>query len=372
MENITVGIVSGNRDYGKALGLSLMSVCDEFIIHYYDARRFISEWNAYKGEGLYTGRFDLILWDGPEMKDSYTGNIVYLAEKASLVRRDFAAKKFSLYKYSGGAAMAAALFEIYTCLTGRGTVFIRKDSVRLFAFGAWDGGVGSTTVTLAVAQELRRFHGSRVLVLSLEAVESTARYFQIAPEMKRIGEYLYRVLPEESLTGEKTMPFLDSYIVRDLYGVEAFAPSGSSNPLPALGVDEIQKFLASLIDNSRYDAILIDMGTCLTKAAVAVMEMADRTCFITGEEAVTHREEMYLSHVVLCADEGVLGKAVRLTNRSGGREGQRDDAEARHFISSRTFVRSFENAETGDEPRQLILEGGFGEDIRKLSVLLLE
>lgn len=372
MENIVIGIVSGNASYCKALGFSLMSVCDDFIIKYYDTRHFISEWNSYQGEGDFNERFDLILWDGKEMEDSYGGNLILLAEKASMVRKDFTNKRFSLYKYCSAAALAAALFEIYTCLTGRGTVFIPKDSVSLFAFGSWDGGCGCTTITLAVAQELCRFAGDRVLVISLETIESTPKHFVSAPDIKSIGEYLYRALPEESLTGDRTMPFIESYIVKDLYGVEAFAPSKTINPLTGLGETEIQKLIASLIDGGRYDAILIDMGTCLTKAALAVMEMANRICFVTRSHVVTHREEMYLGHVVFCVGEEVMGKSIRLTNLCRNRPDTAAVQESEPFLNAKAYVRSYEGAAQDSEPEQLILEGAFGEDIRKLAGQLLE
>ena len=368
MENIKIGIVSADQDYSKALGLSLMSVCDDFIIGYYDTRHFISEWNAYKGDDTYNEQFDIILWDGKEVADTYCGNIILLAEKASLVKMDFDAKKFSLYKYCGAAAMTASIFEVYTCLTGRGTVFIRKDKVNLIAFGSWEGGAGCSTITLAVAQEMRRFRGSRVLVISLETVESTLKFFEYVPELKCIGEYLYRVLPEETITGERVTPFIDSYIVRDLYGIEAFAPSKSKNPLVDLEKLEIQKFIASLIDSGRYDAILIDMGTCLTNAAMAAMEMAGKTCFVTRSFAMTKREEMYLSHVLFCMGDESFKKAVRLTYMC------RDKrlAGENPFINVHAAVRKYDTADVFSEPHQIMLEGAFGEDVRKLTEELLK
>ena len=368
MENITVGIVSSDQNFAKALGLSLMSVCDDFIIRYYDTRLFISDWNAYKGDGTYSEQFDIILWDGKEVADTYCGNIILLVEKASMVKMDFDRRRFSLYKYCGAVALTASLFEIYTCLTGRGTVFIRKDKVSLIAFGSWEGGAGCSTITLAVAQEMRRFRGNRVLVISLETVESTSKFFGYVPELKCIGEYLYRVLPDEAITGEKVTPFIDSYIVRDLYGIEAFAPSKSKNPLVDLDKLEIQKFIASLIDSGRYDAILIDMGTCLTDAAMAVVEMAGKTCFVTEFLELTKREEMYLSHVLFCTGDESFNKAVRLTNKCRDKRPVGENP----FLNTHAAVRRFDAADVFSEPHQIMLEGAFGEDIRKLTEVLLK
>ncbi|MDO4870005.1 MAG: hypothetical protein Q4A65_06980 [Bacillota bacterium] len=362
-ENISIGIVSASRDFARALSASLLSVCEDFLIKIYETREFVREW------GENNARFDLILWDGREIEDTYRDNIVYLAEKASLVKMDVEARKFSLYKYSGAAAMSAAIFEIYSSLTGRGAAFVRKDKVRLFAFGSWDGGAGCTTLSLAAAQDLRRFHRGQVLLISLESVESTRRYFQCVPELKSIVEYLYRIIPEEKLTPNRQMPFLDSYLMKDLYGVEAFAPSRGGNPLPDLSPDEIQKFIASIIETGRYDYIIVDMGSTITKAALAVMDMADGCAFVTASRAVTGREEMYLGHILACLGEDVMRKSMRITNKastlgvSGGSES---------FINVRTAVRAFSRRESDVEPEQLILEGAFGEDIRNLAVMLLK
>jgi len=373
MENITIGIVSTDKDFAKALGLSLMAVCDDFIIKTYETRLFVSEWNAYKGEGDYSREFDLILWDGREVEDSYRGNIIYLAEKASQVRMDFNSGKFSIYKYCGAPAMSASIFEIYSKLTGRGRVLVRKDKVNLLAFGSWEGGCGCTTVALAVAQELRRFRGKKVLILSLETIESTTRYFGFVPELKCIGEYLYRVLPDETITGEKTTPFIESYIMKDLYGIEAFAPSMSRNPLADLSEKDMQKLVAGLIDSGRYDAILIDMGTCLTRAATAVMEMADRICFVTASLSQSRREEMYMGHVMVSTGEDTLTKAVRLTNMWGGGDAPEDKTRPSHeqFVSLGMKARRSEDIISSGESRQLVLDGAFGDDMRKLTGMLL-
>ena len=371
MENIVIGIVSADQDYAKALGLSLLSVCDDFLIKYYETNNFISDWN----ERDITDQFDLILWDGREVEDTYGGKLILLAEKASLVKKDFHEKNFSLYKYSGASAITSELFEIYSCLTGRGTVFIRKDTVSLIAFGSWEGGAGCTTVTLAVAQELCRFHGDRILIVSLETIESTSKHFGYVPEIKSIGEYLYRVLPEAIISDdadtEKTAPFFESYIVKDLYGIEAFAPSRGKNPLSELTEEDIQKFIATVIDSGRYDAVLIDMGTCLSKAAVAVMEMANKICFVTKTAQVTRREEMYLGHIMYCTGEDTLSKAVRLTNmvkEDSGAVGEDD----KNYVNERASARAFEFSVTEYEPEQIMLEGAFGEDISKLALQLLK
>lgn len=374
MENIVLGIVSADQDYCRALGLSLLALSDDFLIHYFDTKNFVRECN--RDEGDFMEQFDLILWDGKEIEDTYNGHLIFLAEKASLVKKDYQNQKFSLYKYCGASAMTSALFEIYSCLTGRGVVFIPKDLVSMIAFGSWEGGSGCTTVTLAVAQELCRFHGNRILVLSLESVESTAGHFDYVPEIKSIGEFLYRVLPEKiidagSASQEKTVPFFESYIVKDLYGIEAFAPSRGKNPISELSEEDMQKLVATVIDSGRYDAVLIDMGTCLTKAAVAVMEMADKLCFITKNQQVTRREEMYLGHVMVCAGEETLSKAIRLTNMVKDASTDNKEEGSRHYVNERARARAFEFSVAKSEPEQIILEGAFGEDIRKLAQQLL-
>ncbi len=139
MDKITIAVVSSDRDYGKALSMSLLAACGDVAVRIFDSREFIGEWSLYKGRGAYYDCFDIVLWAGDEVKSAYGGNIVYLTDRISSVRSDYGEEKFSLYKYTSAQNLMSSVFEIYSFLTGRKAVYVKKKNVRLYGFASWEG-----------------------------------------------------------------------------------------------------------------------------------------------------------------------------------------------------------------------------------------
>ena len=366
MENINIAIVSDDKEYGKALTLSLLSICRDFVIRNFDSRRFISQWASHRGREAYYNTFDLVLWAGQEISEAYGGNIIYLAEKPSMVRRNTREKKYCLYKYSPAGSMVASIFEIYTALTGRKAYAIRRDEVSIFAFTSYAGGTGCTTISLAVAQELCRFCGKKVLYITLEDVESTGEYFRCSAGTKSTTEFLYRLLSQPISSQGEELPFLESYVVRDLYDIEAFAPSAGKNPLRELKRDEIQKFIASLSDSGRFDAIVMDLGSCLTEAGAAAMELAESLCLVAGG-GITKREERYLSQAICMCGEKIAGRFIRALNDRQSEAVDQVNEEGMAIIERQVRVAKMRGQGINSGMREILLEDKFGEDIRNLT-----
>ena len=80
---------------------------------------------------------------------------------------------------------------------------------------------------------------------------------------------------------------------------------------------------------------------------------------------------MYLGHVMVCAGEETLSKAIRLTNMVKDASTENKEDGGRHYVNERARARAFEFSVAKSEPEQIILEGAFGEDIRKLAQQLL-
>lgn len=365
MENITVAIVSSDEAYNRALMMAMVSVCRELSVRSFTGRQFVNNWTEYSGKGEYYDTFDIILWAGEEISESYGDNIVYLTDKASLIRKDYSSNRFCIYKYSTANTMVAAIFDIYAHLTGRSAFFVRKNDVRFFAFASPAGGVGTSTLSVAVGQELSRFHGKKVMYLTMEDVESTSRFFEPVPGAKPVGEFLYRLLAKPEAQSDK-MPFLDSYLVRDVFGMEAFAPTCGKNPLRELSADDIQKFLATLLDCGRYDIIVADLSSCLTDAAIAAMTLAERICLVSNEES-RGREENYLSQVICCGGEDTLEKISRVENMTASGHDHEDAVQ--EMIRTAMHIRKLSAEHGGCD---ILLEGDFGEDIRRLAAMLTE
>lgn len=366
MESIFVAIVTDDRAYGRSLSLGILSVCRSFIVRIYSAEEFLSE----------EREFDMVLWDGDEAKVAYGGRIVFLAEKPSEVLKSAAEKKFCIYKYSAAASIVAALFEIYEALTGRKAVNLKRQEVRLFAFASCEGGAGCTTVAMAAAQEFCRFQEKRVLYLSFEEYESTGDYMKSEEGVKGVAVYLYnlfnRIYSDERIMRDgQTRPFLEGHMVRDDFGIEAFAASVGRNPLRELKGDEIDRFMSSVIDSCRYDVVIMDLGPWTSRAGLGCLDMAEKICFVTKDLDRSSREQQYISHVICHCGEETMDKTIRVINK-GCVPGNNVDIESSIDTDNHTFI-SRGKAFIGEGKRiRIALEGQFGREIGELCEKLVE
>ena len=262
MENLKITVVSADEAYNRTFCMSLLHACRQIEVTAYTSRQFVLDWADFKGPGAFYDCFDLILWAGDEICDSYGDNIIYLTDRESLAEMDYAGSRFSLYRYSPSAVIVAELFDIYAHLTGRQFPLLRREDVKVFAFASYCGGSGCTTLTRAFAQEMARFRGRRALCISLETVESAVDFAPVPEGIRSEGEFLYRLL------GKSTRPFLETYMVKDDFGVCSFAPPKGRNPLGDLSKEDMGTLLAALMDSDRFDVIAADLSTCLSEAAV--------------------------------------------------------------------------------------------------------
>lgn len=334
MEHITIALVSDDQAYGKALGLGLLHVCRSFLIRLFTPQQFLQDGRE--------GSFDLVLWDGkmpeglPEeargdLIEKYTAEqeyLIMLMEKPSMLKKDFYKKEFCLYRYSCAQAFVADLFEIYGKLTGRRPVNVARQDVRLFAFTSWEGGAGCTTAAVSVGRELCRYHQKKALYLSLEEVESTENFFSSYSGAKSMGRYLYHLFHDRA--GEEQspqLPFLDSYVIRDEFGLEAFAPTRGRNPLRELDPEEFFLFLESLMGSGRYDTILLDVGSALSSLDLASIELAEKVCLVAAAQGSRFREAQYMQYLICRCSETVLEKFVKVANRVPEAESLQKNAE---------------------------------------------
>lgn len=367
MENIFIAIVTDDKEYARSLSLAMLNVCRGFIIRIFSAEEFLAADREY----------DIVLWDGEEVSRVYGGRIIYLAEKASDVAKSAAEKRFSIYKYSPAASMVAGIFEIYETLTGRHAVNLKSQDVRLFAFSSCTGGAGCTTMAMAAAQELCRFQGKKVLYLSFEELDSAGCYFNYETGIRGTAVYLYelfnKLYMDKSCAGGNYQgaPFLDKHIVRDDYGVESFAPATGRNPLRELNPGEINRFMASLIDSGRFDAIIMDMGQWISKAGLKCMELAEKIFMVTDRYETCSRYDQYVSHMVENCGEDILDKMIRIINKYD--DGSSDDGNADNSTDEKILhVRKSESFIKDDKRIRIILEGDFGSDINMMADRMIE
>ena len=309
MESLNIAVVSPDEAYNKVFCMSLLDACRQISVTAYTTKEFVLQW-ADCDDGTYDEHYDLILWAGSEVSDSYGGCVVYLTDRASQVNIDHGNSRYALYKYSRADAIAAAVYDIYAHLTGRQALLVKRNNVRLIAFASYCGGIGCTTICRAVSQELARFRGRRVMYISLEDVASASDFLPLQESyasgiIKTEGEYLYRLL------GKNTVPFLEPYLMKDPFGVCSFAPTAGKNPMRELSDEEMQRLLASLMDSGTFDVVAVDLSTSLGEGAMTVCRAADRICLIAKAEEPRMRENHYLRQLESNCGDDIANRIVR-------------------------------------------------------------
>ncbi|MGX8773709.1 MAG: hypothetical protein ACSW8G_01480 [Bacillota bacterium] len=338
MENLKIAVVSQDEAYNRIFCMSLLHTCRQIETKAFTSWQFVDDWSDYAGPGAFYDCFDLILWAGDEISEFYGDNIVYLTDRMSDIKMDYAAGKFAIYRYSPAPTIVAEIFDIYSHLTGRGFPIIKRDDVKLIVFASYCGGSGCTTAARSAAQELVRFHGKRVLCISLEDVDSSGDYLKVPEGKKTEGEFLYRLLSKGS------RPFLESYLITDDFGVRSFAPPGGRNPLGDLSAEDMKIMLAALMDSGSFDYVIADLSTCLTEAAAVLMDASERICVTAKSAEPGMREISYMNQLAgYCGEE----------------------------ITDRIMRTEIIHVESGTMNIPAHLEGDFGKEISKLTDKLI-
>lgn len=309
MENIKLAVITPDREYGRALGLALVDVYKNFTVTLYQNTPVHKELES----------FDLILREQEECGE----NIICLAEKPSMADKDFENRQFRLYKYSNVRQLAGELLFIYTFLTGRKAIPIKNQDTKIAVFGAAEGGVGCTSAAVAFAQDLRRFHNKKVLYISMEELESTLEYMEPFPEGRSISQYLYYLFNDDS---RERFPFIESFLVFDYYGVDAFLPSPGRNVLKSLSAEEMQYFISAAMDTGRYDFLVVDAGCSLDKSTLCCYEMANYICLVTRDHTGTYKEERMMEYLLFLKGEQLGGRMARVVNHYQEQEEEEEES----------------------------------------------
>lgn len=379
MGNISILVITDDREYGRALGYALIHLCSQIFVRIMGKDEFFDCRMSCRDRYMIpdSESVDIIMWDGEEAETAFGGRIVLLSEKQSMAAKDADEGKYCIYKYSQVQAMIADIFEIYTLLTGNHIANINRNRTEIFSFVSCGGGTGCTTLSMSVAQELCRFCGKRVMYLSFEEFESTGDFIDCPANIKGAGTYLYHLLKPDRLKkigsrdGENTGPVIDSHIVRSGFGMETFAPGRGRNPLKELTADEMGVFISSLTDCGRYDVIIMDIGSSTSAADLACMEISEKICFVTVPEHTGVREDMYIHNLICRCGENIVEKMVKAENMS---DDSRKEKDEKGLFMPEDIVRISRSSIflQGGETKKIFLDGEYGNCIKVLTERLTE
>ncbi|MBR6444553.1 MAG: hypothetical protein IKS63_03910 [Firmicutes bacterium] len=303
MENIRIGIIAGDRDYALALAFGMTEVRRDLIVE------------VLPGPGVCTDMDLLLVEEQLVGSMSEQEKTVILCREKADQRMDRREGVYKLWRYSNIRDIVSSIMYIYTWIYGRHVAYVEKDMVRFYGFISPCGGTGCTSVAMAVAQEMERFHGRNVMYISLGQISPVPEYMRTESGGRTIAEYLYHSLGRNrDIWRMKDVP-VESFLSRSDSGVEALTASPGRNPLPYLDRDDISRFMSSIAKSARYDTVIIDAGCSLAFQATDALDICDSCCLIRDPYRKGRAAQLYIDHLSSIVNSGITGRMVVADNR---------------------------------------------------------
>ncbi|MBQ2678313.1 MAG: hypothetical protein IJF96_05365 [Firmicutes bacterium] len=302
MENIRIGIIAEDEDYAMALASGMTAVKRDLIVSIYRA-------------GSRLAKADILLVEEKYDGCIASGNVVLLCRDREDQSVDPGRGVYKLWRYSDIREIVSTMIYIYTVVYGRNIPYVEKGNVRIHGFLSHGGGTGCTSVAMGVAQEMKRFHGRKVMYVSMEQISSASEYMSSISGGRTIAEYLYYCLArKQDVWRMKTVP-VESFLAGNESGIESLAASPGRNPIPYLERDDIPAFFASIVKSGRYDTVIIDCGCSLAPQITDAIDICDSCCFVRDPERKGKAAELYISHLLSVLGGSLAERMVVADNR---------------------------------------------------------
>ncbi|MHC1722556.1 MAG: hypothetical protein AB9836_05040 [Aminipila sp.] len=295
MEIITILLVADDLEYAKAMSACVSELNKAIFFTIISNEDF----KTYEK----TNDFDLILVDNQIVCNEE--NYVTLTEKKTEIGQ-FELKQ-TLYRYDTAEGFSEKLIILYCIKTGNKVISPIKKKGKMILFCSAVGGTGKTSIALALAQELIRFHGKKVLYINYEELESTDRYFK-AQEEKTVSNYLYYLETNKDFSG-----LIDHFTITDEYGIKTFSASKGRNQLKLLNIEELCKFINVIKNADQFDFIFIDGDTSLNEETLWLISVCQKVCKVDkwASDIKQVNFDNYIEHIF---GKQVFDKIINVVN----------------------------------------------------------
>lgn len=278
MKTINVYLETRDSDYSTALAKSLQQHSKFFSIQLSNPDMEHKEW-------------DIFLTD--DMKASQQ-KIVYLTEEPAQATINEENSCYILHKYQHVGYISNILRLAHSDYSKSEMLSDETEHINIISFCSSSGGVGCTSISLGVCQELTRFHGKKVLYISLEEFMSSTNYFQGSNlKANNIAKYVYAIQNNKSYCNYTSA----GYMSRDDYGIFAFYPARGRNPMCELVGNEFIKLINHIASEKMFTDLVLDCGNGLGDTVVSAFQLSTHIVHITGKNPDTHRKANYLCTV---------------------------------------------------------------------------
>ncbi len=253
MENVKIGILVMDKDFGVALAKGISMTGRKIEIHLLQQE---TDENA----------MDLILSDQKNDRK----NTVYLSQdkEDEIYIQD---GPYSIYRYTDSVAMTDAIYYCYFKLTGNIISLRGQSHCHLIEGISLSGGTGTTMTLISTAKMLYRTYGSKCLYLSLTPF-NTVIYGEDAVKPGSFLKLLYYLkegqdFPIRSfITETEDVDYLAAGIFNSHYG--------------QFNLEFLISLLKRIDAEGKYDFLMLDIGNHFTKETIALLEVSEGILFI--------------------------------------------------------------------------------------------
>ncbi|MGI6751042.1 MAG: hypothetical protein ACOX4U_00245 [Anaerovoracaceae bacterium] len=353
MERIKLLIFTDDEVYNETLGQAIANMQRDFSVALpadRDKEEKIIE------DALGKDGYDLILVD----KVKKTGFINFQRDSDRIIGLtelpEEGEKRGWVYKYMPVPEIATRLRYIFGQITGKSCMISGLNDCCLVGFCSASGGVGKSALAMGTARELASVPGTEVLYLSAEHMESTEMYMGKG-NGRTLGDYLYYLFSDRE---QNMATYLDSFVYRDDYGVEAIPPSGKWNELKGLNKEQLSRFLQSLTQYGRHRYICMDLDGDGTEETLYLMECCDLIFLIDDGGMLSRgKNRKMIEYLSFYSNADWDEKIIRVTN------GKRQENGA---ITSDYFVEMDEESFILREDRiEIGINRNFGAGVKNLA-----
>jgi len=278
MKAINVYLETKDEDYSIALAKSLQQHGKYFSIQVGNTHQEQYEWDLYLTDDM----------------NASAERTVYLTEDPTLATVNVENTCYILYKYQHIGHISNILRLAHSDYSKSEILSDETEQANIISICSASGGTGCTSVALGVCQELTRFHGKKVLYISMEEFESISTYYPDAyHETNNITKFVYSILNKNDCCSYTP----EGYMMKDEYGVFAFYPAKGRNPLRELTGKEFIKFINHLTKEKLFTNLILDCGNGLDDSIVSAYQLSEIIFNVIGKSPDLNRRANYLRTV---------------------------------------------------------------------------
>ena len=258
---------------------------------------------------------------------------------------------YEFYKYGNVRELASFILRLFSDLTGKAHIPLRKERARTIPLLACKGGVGVSTLAIALSSAFSKYADKKSLYFSLEEL----LYFEKHKTIPGLEEFLYYYSQKSKMATQ-----VETFTILDSWNYYRFNTEPGLNPLNEF----IERELSALLDHiDRYgdfQYIFLDMANRAGLLDEEIFNQAYRVLLIYNDEKTHQMLGSLLRYFKNKFGADSYDKFVLIANNCGDSYVNECEYPCDHcIIDEISYDRAFDQ-------RPLIFEGDFASTIKKL------